>query len=76
MNDDTMLSFAEVGRRLGISGHMVADLVRLGELASFIPGEGKQRRIWESEVSRYRLTKREIRELCEVSKTHIVDFTI
>lgn len=47
---DKMLSFAEVARRLGVSGHMVTDLVESGELVAFVPAENKHRRIWESEL--------------------------
>jgi excisionase family DNA binding protein len=55
--EDKMLSFAEVARRLGVSGHTVADMVRAAELTAFTPAAGKHRRIWESELARYRQSK-------------------
>lgn len=56
-DQDKMLSFAEVARRLGVSGHTVADMVRAAELTAFTPAAGKHRRIWESELARYRAAK-------------------
>jgi hypothetical protein len=69
---DRMLSFAEVARRLGVSGHMVTDLVDSGELLAFVPAENKNRRIWESELRRYRVSKLAKRELYEVSNSELV----
>jgi excisionase family DNA binding protein len=70
-DDDKMLSFAEVARRLGISGHMVTDLVDSGELHAFTPGVGKHRRIWATELVRYRRSKLAKRELYEFSDSNI-----
>ena len=69
---DEMLSFAEVARRLGVCGHMVSDLVAAGELRAFEPSSGKRKRIWNSELLRYRQSKRELCDLPELQKTSIV----
>lgn len=71
-DEDKMLSFAEVARRLGVSGHMVTDIVDSGEIAAFTPATGKHRRIWQSELARYRKSKFEKRELCESCNPPVV----
>ena len=65
--EDQMLSFAEVARRLGVCGHMVTDMVEAGELKAFEPSPGKRKRIWASELSRYRQSKRELCDLHEIA---------
>jgi len=73
MEQDRMLTFAAVGRLLGVSSHTVAKLIDAGSLESFEPSPGKPRRVWESDLAEYRArTKKmkscENRELSEVSK--------
>jgi len=53
-SNDKMLTLTEVGRRLGVSFHMVKKLADVGAIAAFQPGEGLPLRIWESELVKYR----------------------
>lgn len=69
--DDQMLSFAEVARRLGVCGHMVTDMVQSGQLKAFEPSPGKRKRIWSSELARYRQSKRELCDLQEIAGTRL-----
>ena len=42
VNDDTLVSTPEAGRRLGISTREVYDLIEAGELAAFRTADGPQ----------------------------------
>lgn len=53
MNDDGVLDFAEVARRIKRSPHFVKDLVNRGAIRAFRPAEGKPLKIFESELRRY-----------------------
>ena len=65
---DKMLTFTEVGRRLGVSNHMVIKLVRHGAIQAFAPVPGNPRRIWESGLIRFREQSRNYRENREESE--------
>lgn len=49
-----MLTFAEVGKRLGVSGHTVRKMVDAGVLHAFAPEPGMARRVWESDLDEFR----------------------
>lgn len=62
---DEMLTIAEAARRMGISGHMIREIIAAKEIHTFLPHPGaKRRKIWASELERYVQAKR---SNCEVS---------
>ena len=60
MTQNEMLTRAEVARRLRISQHLLKELIEAGEIKTFQPHpNAKRRRIWSSEIDRYREGKQE-----------------
>lgn len=63
---DEMLSIAEAARRLGVSGHMIKEIIDAKEIHTFKPyPNAKRQKVWASELDRYVRAKR---SNCEVSR--------